>query len=259
MYFSKEFSISDPNDQESGTVSLVYLWADVYAIKIKKTKAIQNAKPWANCIRQAIEKAKQKSAREIIFRLIKNEGLEKLGQALTEIGFFKKNERFEFRKSVVDLPQAEESVIQWKTCQQLDWDPQKIAQVITLVSFADPDYNPKEDPILFIQDFLTDPVLTAGRDCVHIGFINEEIAALTVVQINPTTGWSRISYMGIAPNFRRQKLGQVVHRYSFKIMKAMGGKIYHGGTASTNRPMIRLFELHGCEKFREMEEWRYYY
>jgi hypothetical protein len=61
------------------------------------------------------------------------------------------------------------------------------------------------------------------------------MAALTVVQMNPKSGWSRISYMGIAPKFRGQGLGKWVHRFSFRKMKEEGGKLYHGGTVSGSR------------------------
>lgn len=68
-------------------------------------------------------------------------------------------------------------------------------------------------------------------------------------------GASRISYMGVAPEFRQQGLGKWVHRYSFKTMKNLGEKLYHGGTSATNHAMLRLFEIHQCELFLEMEEW----
>jgi GNAT superfamily N-acetyltransferase len=111
--------------------------------------------------------------------------------------------------------------------------------------------------LLFIQDFLVDPVLTAGLGCIHVGFMGDEIAAMTVVQINSKSGWSRISYMGVVPKFRTLGLGKWVHRYSFVQMKKQGGKLYHGGTVSTNTRMIRLFESHGCAVYRQMEEWIY--
>jgi hypothetical protein len=122
---------------------------------------------------------------------------------------------------------------------------------------GDPGTDPNADPLLFIQDFLADPVLTSGLHCIHIGFVDDEIAAFTVVQINSKTGWSRISYMGDVPKFRKKNLEVWVHRYSFKIMKSEGGKLYHGGTTSTNIRMIKLFENSGCDKFCEMEEWNY--
>ena len=37
-------------------------------------------------------------------------------------------------------------------------------------------------------------------------------------------------------------------------MKREGGKLYHGGTVATNTRMIRLFERHGCDLYRQMEE-----
>ncbi len=46
-----------------------------------------------------------------------------------------------------------------------------------------------------------------------------------------------------------------VHRHGFSMMKNQGGKLYHGGTHADNLAMKKLFEIHGCKVFCEMEEW----
>jgi hypothetical protein len=143
----------------------------------------------------------------------------------------------------------------WKTAEQLKWSEQETASTLDLVAVGDPGRDPSEDSASFIQDFLSDSVLTSGLSCIHIGFIENEVAAFTVVQINPKSGWSRISYMGIVPKFRSQGLGKWVHRYSFSVMKAESGKLYRGGTDSMNTAMINLFEYHQCERACHMEEW----
>jgi ribosomal protein S18 acetylase RimI-like enzyme len=81
--------------------------------------------------------------------------------------------------------------------------------------------------------------------------------AIVVAQINPKSGWSRITHMGIIPAFRSRKLGKWVHRHGFEMMRGQGGKLYHGGTVSTNTAMIRLFNQHGCKEYRRMQEWIY--
>lgn len=40
-------------------------------------------------------------------------------------------------------------------------------------------------------------------------------------------------------------------------MRQQGGTTYHGGTDTTNIPMQRLFENHGCKKVYELVEWRW--
>jgi GNAT superfamily N-acetyltransferase len=255
MFFSKKFALLGQSGEEIGAVVLEHLWADVYGIKIKKTQQPTRTDQWTQGLVEALQEAQVKAARQVLFRLNKADGLAELALQLPRIGFHKKHDRTEFRKAVDLLPDDTGSPLTWKNAEQLNWQPSEIATTLATVAKGDPDSGTDDDPLTFIQDFLADPVLTAGLHCIHFGFLNDKLAAMTVVQINPKSGWSRISYMGIAPEFRQQGLGEWVHRYSFRKMKELGGTLYHGGTVSTNLPMIRLFLKHGCDLYQEMEEW----
>lgn len=254
---SKKFPIMDEFNQEIATVALEHLWADVYGLKYKRTEKNPSCLQWTDAIRKALTEAEILKARQVVFRLIKDSYSDEISQLLPQLEFKKKNERLEFKKRIEELPDDTGSPMTWKSAAELGWNPQKIANALKLVAEGDPDTDPNDDPLQFIQDFLADPVLTSGLQCIHIGYFENAVAALTVVQINPKSGWSRISYMGIVPMFRKQNLGKWVHRYSFKVMKAEGGRLYHGGTVATNTRMIRLFEQHNCNRFCEMEEWNY--
>lgn len=251
----KKFPVVGLNGNELGSVSIEHLWADVFALKIKMI-SLDGLSDLEKSIQEALDVAKRNRARIVMYRLIKGEtASQEIGRLLPNFGFKKKNERIEFKKSVSELPNDEGSPLKWKTAKELNLNPEGIAKILKQVSMGDPDTDPTDDPLQFIQDFLADPVLTSGLECIHVGFFQEEVAALTVVQRNPKTGWSRISYMGVVPRFRKQKLGNWIHRYSFAVMKKEGGLLYHGGTTSANLGMIRLFESNGCVKFCEMEEW----
>lgn len=253
----KKFPIMNAAGEPLADIALVHLWADVFALKVKVLK-IEAVSGLEKAIRHALEVAASLNARVVMFRLIKGEtASEEISDLLQKLSFKKKSERIEFKKSVDELPSDDDLEIKWKNAEELGWSQQEIANTLKQVAEGDPDTDPNEDPLLFIQDFLADPVLTSGLRCIHIGFFDDEIAALTVVQINPKTGWSRISYMGVVPKFRKKNIGAKVHRYSFRVMKSEGGKLYHGGTTSTNYGMIRLFENSGCNKFCEMEEWNF--
>lgn len=253
----KKFPLVGLNGNDLGAVSMEHLWADVFALKIK-ILSLEGLINLEKVIQEALEVAKTNNARIVLYRLIKGEiGYQEIGHILPALGFKKKNERIEFKKSVADLPDDKGSPLYWKTARELGLNPDGIAKILKQVSEGDPDTDPTDDPLQFIQDFLADPVLTSGSDCIHIAFLKGETAALTVVQRNPKTGWSRISYMGVQPKFRNQNLGKWVHRYSFKVMKNEGGLLYYGGTTSTNFRMIRLFEGNGCARFCEMEEWNF--
>ncbi len=253
----KKFPLLSSAGEPLANITLEHLWADVFALKMKVLK-IEGVLRLSQVVQEAIKEANKFKASVVMFRLIKGEtASQEISDLLPKLGFKKKCERVEFKKSVEELPNDQGSPIKWKNAEELGWSAQEIADSLKQVAEGDPDTDPNEDPLLFIQDFLADPVLTSGLHCIHIGFVDDEIAAFTVVQINPKTGWSRISYMGVVPKFRKKNLGVWVHRYSFKVMKSEGGKLYHGGTTSTNLRMIKLFENSGCDKFCEMEEWNY--
>ena len=91
---------------------------------------------------------------------------------------------------------------------------------------------------------------------MQIGSIDGTFAAFVMAQVAPSDGWSRVTYVGIVPEFRGQGLGKWAHRRGFTVMRAQGGKLYHGGTRSENAPMVRLFEMHGCAEFARMTEWK---
>jgi GNAT superfamily N-acetyltransferase len=252
---SKKFPLLGPMGEDCGAVTLQHMWADVFALRFSVLdsagiSALNSAVP------EALAEARVREAKSVAIRLVKDEVFsEEIAQMLPSLGFVKKSERVEFKKSVEELPGDSGTPLVWKTAEELSWQPTDIAKVLMMVAVGDPNTSEDDDPIAFIQDFLVDPELTAGLQCIHVGFLNGEIAAFAVVQIKLETGWSRISYMGIVPGFRGQGLGAWVHRFCFGIMKRDGGKLYHGGTLASNSGMIRLFESSGCERFREMSEW----
>ncbi len=99
---------------------------------------------------------------------------------------------------------------------------------------------------------MADPVLTHAPECIQVSE-----AGIVIAQVNPRTAWARITYMGLLPEHRGRGLGRWVHRRGFAMLRAQGGALYHGGTVETNRPMMRLFEAHGCRFHRRLEEWRW--
>ena len=105
------------------------------------------------------------------------------------------------------------------------------------------------------QYIISDPILTCNLSGILLGFIKNIAVAYIHVQINPESGWSRITYLGIIPEFRKQGLGKFVHQHGFKMIKELGGTLYHGGTASTNKAMLSLFNRHNCTEYARMQEW----
>lgn len=156
----KKFPLVNSANEDLGVVTLEHLWADVFALKLKvhKEEALVQLN---DVIKDALKIAEDFRARLVMYRLIKGDMTsDKMSSLLPNLGFTKKSERIEFKKSVSELPIDEGSPIVWKTAEELNWQPEAVAKILKQVAEGDPDADPNEDPLLFIQDFLADPVLT---------------------------------------------------------------------------------------------------
>ena len=251
----KRFSHVDSSGNEVGAVTIEHLWAEVYGLlRIKKETSLET-EAWLDLFEQAMKFASEIRAGSVMYRLVKEPDSVAIKGFLPTLGFTKKSNRVEYKAEISDLPNDEGSPIHWTSASQLGWEANEVASCLRSVSEGAPDSEPSDDPLVYIQDWLKDPVLTHGPDCIAIGHFDGKLCALVVAQINPKTGWSRISYMGLTPDFRGKGLGKWVHRHGFQMMKQQGGRLYHGGTVVENLPMIKLFEQHGGKLFCEMEEW----
>ena len=123
------------------------------------------------------------------------------------------------------------------------------------MSTGDPDWD--GDPAEELRGWLADPVLVTGPEVLQVGSLDGRPAALVCVQTNPRSGWGRITYLGVVPELRGRGLGAWVHRHGFAMLRTQGATRYEGGTATANAVMNRLFEAHGCERFRVEVGWRW--
>jgi len=173
--------------------------------------------------------------------------------ALESSGFRRIGKRIEFRASVETLPSEKGSPLRWRTMEETGTE--LAAEMLALCSIGDPHSSEEDDPTQAITEFLDDPALTSSPDCVQIGYLDERPVAFACAQVMPSSGWSRIAYMGLAPDVRGKGLGQWVHRHGFEMIRAQGGTLYHGGTAADNAPMLALFAAHGCAELARMTDW----
>lgn len=252
---TKKFVHQDGEGKPWGIVSAEQLWANVYALKYNRPEVRLDREVWKGLFAQAKAAAIEFGAEMIGTRLRKEYEADMLRSILTEIGLKKISERVEYQCDISSLPDEAGSPLQWKTAKELGWDKRKIAQFTADITKDALDIDPDEKPEDFVQDWLQHEEFTSGPACIAVGFFNGNPCTLVVAQINKETGWSRLSYMGIISEYRGKGLGKWVHRHGFTMMKAQGGKLYHGGTHGENLPMRKLFESHGCKLFCEMEEW----
>ncbi len=167
---------------------------------------------------------------------------------LPHLGFKLKHERIEYHAKVSTLPDDKGNPLTWKAMENME----EAAKALHAVAIGDPDYDPNEDALEGIKYYLGDALFKSSS--VQLGLIENKLAGLVIAQVKPD-GWSRITYMGVHPDFRKQGLGKWIHRKGFILMKEMGGVDYFGGTVSTNKNMIRLFQENGCEELRTLQEW----
>ncbi len=175
--------------------------------------------------------------------------------ALKQTGFHLLGGRVEFKTEVSDLPPETPSEIDWRPVQSEDELP-AVAEIFKNAVEGDPHaLDVIANPLGCLKEALSETDLTNNLSGIHIGYVNNLPAAYIHVQINPKTGWSRITYMGVLKNFRGKGLGTHVHRHGFTMIRELGGTLYHGGTSSENLSMIRLFGKNGCKEYSSMQEW----
>lgn len=198
-------------------------------------------------------------ARELGARLVRiRPRVERLGplfcDALLAHGFKELGQRIEFKTPLAELPLDDGTPLEWREAAR-----DLAARMLARVAEGDPRGDEEnDDPVEAIAEFLAAPALTRGPGCLQVGYLDGKPVAFVCAQVQPSDGWSRITYMGVVPEARGRGLGTWVHRRGFRMLRDQGGKLYHGGTAAANAPMLRLFRAHGCKEADRMFEfeWR---
>jgi GNAT superfamily N-acetyltransferase len=131
----------------------------------------------------------------------------------------------------------------------------RAAAAMQAASVGDPMSSPDEEAAAAIREALADASLTHDPMGVQVGALDGADAAFVMAQVSPTTGWSRITYLGVLPAFRGRGLGAFVHARGLSLARTLGGRLYVGGTSTRNAPMLALFQKLGAEEFRTMERW----
>jgi GNAT superfamily N-acetyltransferase len=139
------------------------------------------------------------------------------------------------------------SPIEWKNLEQIDL--RHAAHIMGQVAEGDPGHDPGEDPLLVLNGYLEDPVLNRGPERVQVGYIDGSPVAFLCTQVNPKSGWGRITYLGVLPDWRGRGLGRDVHRHGIASLIRQGCRLYEGGTEIENRGMQKIFEANGCDQF----------
>lgn len=223
---------------------------------VKVSADCDDSEIFRGLVEEALGHCRALGASRVMARWISGSHPESRKDALAGLGFKAGPRRIEFQREISGLPSEEGTPLVWQSAGELthaEFD--RIGAILRKAGEGDPDFHPSDDPVELLKGYMQERGLSSGPDCIHLGSVGGELAAIVVAQVQASDGWSRITYMGMLPAFRGRGLGCWVHRHGFEMMRAQGGKLYHGGTLAANKRMIRLFELHACRVHREMQEW----
>ena len=244
-------------DQASSTKAIVAaekMENNNWAIKYNKPNHLFPLEVWRDLFQSTINQLLHVGFDSIATRVRTDYEHQKFISVLTSLGFKHAETRIEYKALIADLPSEETTPLKWKSFGELTWSKKDLTSFVENVTEAT-GFLKNETAESFISDWIHHEELTHGPECIHVGFGDNMPISLCVAQVEKSTGWSRIAYMGLIPHYRRKGLGKWVHRHGFAMMKQQGGSEYVGGTSTENDPMIQLFNSHGCKSVWQLEEW----
>jgi GNAT superfamily N-acetyltransferase len=245
----------DEDGSIKSAVSLSPLGEDFYLLSplFFANKQTNNKKASLALLSEIMETAKRAGLSNISGRVELDDLFPGYEARLTELGFKNVGQRIEFKSPVELLPGETGSPLDWTNMSTVSQE--HVVSLLGLIARSAPDWEAEDDPAQALIDFFSSPHLSSGPDCVHIGKVGSREAALVIAQVDKRNGWSRLTYMGLIPEYQGKGLGAWVHRHGFHMLKDQGGQLYHGGCLMANKAMRKLFERHGCRECRRLSEW----
>jgi len=199
-------------------------------------------------VADAVNESRVRGARRIMTRVHDRFRTDAYRAALEENGFRSQGGRVEFKTPLEELPHEEPGDLVWRGTD----DVAEAAALLDQVAVGDPGSSADEDAVEFIEGEFSAPDSIARME---IGSLDGHDAAFVLAEVEPRDGWSTLSYFGVTPAVRGRGLGLAAHRHGMEMLRAMGGKLYHGGCSLENAAMIRVFRKNGCREFARMHEW----
>ena len=202
----------------------------------------------AEVVAEAIAESRARGAVRIMTRVHERFCTDAYVAALEQNGFVLHGGRVEFKTPLDDLPADSSGALEWRETS----DVAEGAALLDRVAVGDPGSSADEDAEEFIRGEFAAPDSVARME---IGSCDGRDVAFVLAEVEPHDGWSTLSYFGVTPEARGRGLGVAAHRHGFAMLRAMGGKLYHGGCALDNEAMRRVFASNGCREFARMREW----
>ncbi len=94
-------------------------------------------------------------------------------------------------------------------------------------------------------------------ECVQVGVFEGRDAVIALPSYRPATGAGGLFYLAVVPEARGRGLAGEGLLRALVVLAAMGASRYHDGTAASNVPARRLFDLLASEPTLHIEQWRF--
>ncbi len=83
----------------------------------------------------------------------------------------------------------------------------------------------------------------------NVAYIDERPVGVVLPQeFADSEGEGTLFYVGVVPEFRGRHLGRILHARGLAFLRSRGVLRYAGSTDTRNLPMMRIFEVNGCER-----------
>jgi GNAT superfamily N-acetyltransferase len=246
-------------------------WAVVVSWK-KGVDGLPAERAFHEAIESSIKECKAKGALYVDSRVVTaTEGVDEAlttaraalhRRSLSAGGFKRGEDRLEYRMELADALAA---LKVRKSAAELGWncvdaesepDLARAAGLFRRASEGDPASHSDDDALGFLRALIREKGTVQAPERLQIGMCGKDPAAVLALMVHPSDGWSTIYYLGVLPAFRRRGFGAAAMLQAFHSLKAMGGKVYHDGTAAENVAARALFARLGRPPFQVMEEWR---
>lgn len=195
----------------TGAIKFVRVQEHVFAITTPRVAATgsQADAVQARLIECAFGRACERGAERVFLRVEADDERGSLRERLRALGFERRGRRIEYRTPVDRLPQWGHGPLAFAAMGS-DACPtvEDAAAILAKCVVGDPDLDYTDDPLDSLRGFLDEPGLYAADDCVQIARLGDDEVGIVIAQTDVASGWSRVTYMGLRPEFRGAGLGK---------------------------------------------------
>ena len=124
--------------------------------------------------------------------------------ALEGLGFTVRDGRMEFKTPIADLPGEEGTPLTWASHDVMG---REAAGALFERAGSGPDWEESDVGVDLIDSYLTRDGMYVEADCAQVGSSDGTPVAFIIAQVELTSGWSTITFMGLVPEYRGRGLG----------------------------------------------------